>query len=278
MIVKDIYDSWCTEYTLTLEEFLAEDDCVWRDRLVNRALLIIKGMPADMSDEKFHSAMSKFGNLWTVNDYHSAMGKQRDPTQNKTPKTPVSYFKTTNNYWKDNEMKYHADMAHIGDKSFPARALYMCRTANNGSGETSWLNLELAYEQFTDEEKEYYSDVDVYQHFMYEPGTNIVKYPFLKTNPFSGKLSPRMNCFGKHQTWIHHVDKAGVEVESIAPFMNEIYRLCESKKDTVYTHHWSNGDILVYDNWNGVHRRDPVTFEPGEPDRLLKRVTFNIAP
>lgn len=278
MIAKNIYDSWCTEYTVTLDEFLAEEDRVWRDRLVNRGLLILKGLPPTLTDAEFHSICKKFGTLWNIEDYRRGSGKN-DPTINRAGLNfPTSYFKTQNNYWKDTEMKYHADMAHIGEKSFPARALYMVRTANNGSGDTHWLNLEVAYEQFTEEEKAFYSDVEIYQHYMYAPGEHMTKYPFLKTNPFSGKLSPRMNCYGKDKTWIHHVDKGGATVETFATFMENIYGLCESKKDTLYSHHWENGDILVYDNWNSVHRRDSVSFEPGEPDRLLKRLTFNITP
>ena len=276
MIIKDIYNTWCTEYTTTYDEILSESDQTWRDRLVNRGLLIIKGLPPTLTDEQFHQIGKKFGELWTVDDYRAGSGKF-DVTLNKADLSlPTSYFKTQNNFWKDNEMKYHADMAHVGEKSFPARALYMVKTALNGSGDTYWLNLEAAYDQFTDEEKAYYNDVTVTQHFMYEPGTRMVEYPFIKENPYSGKLSPRMNCYGTGKTWIHHVTKSGKQVIEFVDFMERIFRLCERKQDTLYRHHWSNGDILVYDNWNSVHRRDQVTFEPGETDRLLKRLTFNI--
>jgi len=277
MIIKDIYDSWCTEYTVTLEEFLAEDNRVWRDRLVGRGLLIIKGLPPTLTDAEFHQIGKKFGTLWTVDDYRKGSGRF-DSTLNKEGLDfPTSYFKTQNNFWKDNEMKYHADMAHIGEKSFPARALYMVRTTQNGSGDTYWLNLEAAYDQFTEEERKFYNDVTVTQHFMYVPGTQMVDYPFFKTNTYSGRLSPRMNCYGADKTWIHHISRDGVEIKPFTDFMEGVYTLCEGKKDTLYKHHWTNGDMLIYDNWNSVHRRDPVTFEPGEPDRLLKRLTFNIA-
>jgi alpha-ketoglutarate-dependent taurine dioxygenase len=277
MLAKDIYDSWCTEYTVTLAEFLAEEDQTWRDRLVRRGLLILKSLPPTLTDAEFHSICKKFGKLWNINDYRRGSGRFDVTLNREGLDFPTSYFKTQNNFWKDNEMKYHADMAHIGEKSFPARALYMVRTTQNGSGDTYWLNLELAYNQFTEEEKTYYNDVDIYQHFMYAPGENIVKFPFLKTNPFTGNVSPRMNCYGRDKTWIHHVDKGGETIEDLGKFMENIYSLCETKKNALYRHHWENGDILIYDNWNSVHRRDPVSFQPDEPDRLLKRLTFNIA-
>jgi alpha-ketoglutarate-dependent taurine dioxygenase len=277
MNIKNIHENWCTEYTTSYDEFMEETAEVWRDRLVSRGLLIIKGFGPNLTDKQFHNISSKFGTLWTVEDYRAGSGKF-DVTLNKeTLGTPTSYFKTTNNHWKDTEMFYHSDMAHIGEKSFPARALYMVRTANDDSGQTEWLNLEEAYDQFTDEEKEYYSDVNIFQHYMYEPGTRITEYPFLKTNPYSGRVSPRMNCYGKGKTWIHHVTKGGEEVIQFREFMEKIFRLCESKSNTLYKHKWDNGDMLIYDNWNSVHRRDLVTFQPGEPDRLLKRLSFNIS-
>ncbi len=278
MQIRNIHNNWCTEYTTSYDEIMAESAETWRNRLVNRVLLIVKGLPPTLTDEQFHNIAKKFGILWNVEDYRNGSGKF-DVTLNKENlKTPTSYFKTANNRWKDTEMFYHADMAHVGEKSFPARALYMVRTANNDSGQTEWLHLEEAYAQFTETEREYYSDVKVYQHFMYEPGSRIEEFPFLKTNPFSGRISPRINCYGKGYTWIHHVTKGGEEVVRFKEFMEGIYRLCESKPNTLYKHKWDNGDILIYDNWNSVHRRDTVTFEEGEPDRLLKRLSFNIYP
>ena len=278
MQTQNIHPNWCTEVRTSYDEIMAGDKQMWRDMLVSRGLLIIKGLPPTLTDRQFHDITEKFGTLWTVEDYRHGSGKF-DVTLNKENLgTPTSYFKTANNRWKDTEMFYHADMAHVGPKSFPARSLFMIRTANNDSGQTEWLNLEEAYDQFTEEERAYYSDVKIYQHFMYEPGTRIEEFPFLKTNPYSGRISPRMNCYGKGFTWIHHVTKGGEEVVRFKEFMETIYRLCESKQNTLYKHKWENGDMLVYDNWNSVHRRDTVTFEEGEPDRLLKRLSFNIYP
>lgn len=276
MQIHNIYENWCTEYTVSYDEVVQETSEVWRNRLVDRGVIVLKGLPPDLTDAQFHEIGKKFGLLWTLDEYRAGIGRF-DVTLNKENlQVPTSYFKTANNYWKDNDMKYHADMSHIGEKSFPGRALYMTKTAQNGSGDTYWLNLEVAYDQFTDEEKKFYNDVTVTQHYMYAPGTQMVEYPFLKTDPYTGRVSPRVNCYGTGRTWIHHVSKSGKEVVALKVFMEKIYQLCESKKNALYKHHWANGDMLIYNNWNSVHRRDAVTFEPGETDRLLKRLTFNI--
>jgi alpha-ketoglutarate-dependent taurine dioxygenase len=280
MIINNIYSNWATQCVVNYHELLEIPNDTWKNLLVTRGLLYIKGIPNTLTDSEFYEIGKKFGTLWSVEDHSSGVNGW-DATLNKnTLNTPTSYFKTTNNNWTSRNMDYHADMAHIGEKSFPGRVLYMIRTAKNNSGVTDWLNLEIAYDQFTDEEKLYYSDVKIYQHFMYDPGTNITEYPFLKTNPFSGKISPRLNCYDpRGKTWIHHISKNEKKIEDIdelVTFMNTLYRLCESKKDALYSHTWTNGDIIVYDNWNSVHRRSAITFGEGESDRLLKRLTFNI--
>ena len=278
MQTQNIHNSWVTECTVSYNEIVEGDSQMWRDLLVNSGLLIFKGLGPNLTDRQFHNISNKFGTLWTTDDYTRAHGSF-DPTLNKTTlETPTSYVKTKNNRWKDSEMDYHSDMAHVKEKSFPARALYMVRTANNNSGKTEWLNLEVAYDHFTDEEKKMYADVKVFQHDMYKPETRIEEFPFLKTNPFTGKISPRLNCYGPGHTWIHHFTKAGKEVAGLTNFVETIYRLCESKPETMYKHTWENGDMLIYDNWNSVHRRDRVSFLPGESDRLLKRTSFNIFP
>jgi len=274
---KHIFENWCTEYSgVTFDNFFETPSETWNKRVKERGLIILKGLPPTLSDQQFNQICGQFGTLWTPAEYH-ATTPRGDPTLSKVATAHVSYFKTDNNHWKAGEMQYHADMAHIGPKSLPARALFMVRTVSNGSGDTHWLNLEEAWAQFTDDEKAMFDNITLEQHWMYVPGEKRELFPFLKTNIFTGKVSPRMNCYGKGKTWIHSVyDKDGNEIVAIRDYMESIYRLCESKKDTYYSHHWDNGDMLIYDNWFSVHKRDPVTFEGDEPDRVLKRLTFNL--
>ncbi len=276
MVVKNIYESWGSVYTTSLGEMFRTEPAVWRQRLVSRGLLILRGLGPNLPDERFHAIGGLFGRVWDKEDYKKTPS---DTTIKHKETTPVSYFQT-NNMWGAREMQYHADMAHVDENSFPSRALYMVRSANDGSGDTEWLNLELAWSQLTNEERSQFEGVEVVQQYMYEPGTRLKKFPFLKISPLTGRPSPMVNCYvtpGRNQTaWVHHVEKNGVPLDDSGAFIESVYRLCESKPETLYKHHWENGDIIVYDNWFSVHRRDPVKFQPNEADRLLKRLTFNI--
>lgn len=274
MKLENIFDSWGTTVITTLDEFNKQDN--WKELLIERKFLCIKGLGNQLTDAEFHKFGTKFGRIWNKDDYKKT---PTDTTIKHKETTPVSYFQT-NNMWGAREMKYHADQAHLGDTSFPGRALYMVKTANNNSGSTSWLNLESAWEQFTEEEKRSVADVDIVQQYMYEPGTRLEKFPFLKISPYSNKPSPRVNCYatpgGNQIAWIHHAERNGIPLPNTGEFIESIYQLCESKENTLYTHHWENGDILVYDNWFSVHKRESVKLAENEGDRLLKRLTFNI--
>lgn len=48
-----------------------------------------------------------------------------------------------------------------------------------------------------------------------------------------------------------------------------------TQPDLVYKHHWSVGDVVMWDNSSTMHRRDPF---PGQYSRLLKRVSFKYPP
>ena len=276
MVGKDIFPEWGIEYNITLDQLMAEQKSTWSKILVERGLIVIKGLGADLTDAEYHAVGEKFGRVWTREDYKRT---PTDTTIRHKDTTPVSYFQT-NNMWGARDMKYHADMAHVGENSFPARSLYMVRGAKNRSGETSWLNLELAWSQLTREERDQFKDYYVVQQDMYNAGTNLIRFPFLKVNPNSGKISPRVNCYvtpGRNAVaWVHHVEKGDTPLSDTGAFVESVYRLCESKPNTVYSHSWDDGDLIVYDNWNSVHKRTAVTLEEGEPDRLLKRLTFNI--
>lgn len=273
-----IFDSWGeTLYVDSYEEFMAIDQLVLSEMVKQRNLVLIKGLTPNLQDDEFYNLGKKFGRVWTQEDYTKTfIGRGIDPTLvNKTTETPVSYFQTNNNMFKDNHMAYHADMVHIEDRSYPGRALYMASNSEDGSGDTTWLNLELGWHQLTNEERNRYAGCEVVFQDFYIPGTRLEKFPFTKINPITGKISPRINCFARNHdpmAWISHVVKDGKDLtfDQTGQLIKQLYHLLEAKQDTLYTHTWTNGDIIVYDNWFNVHKREKVNGR-----RLLKRLTFN---
>jgi len=277
MKTEKIFDTWGEKlYVDSYENLMSIDQNVLSNMVRQRNLIVIKGLTPNLKDEEFFALGNKFGRVWTQDDYRKTfITRGVDPTIDKTTATPVSYFKTDNNMFKDTYMGYHADMVHINDMSYPGRALYMVNNTEDGSGDTTWLNLELGWEQLTQEERDRYADCEVVFQDFYVPGTRMEKLPFTKINPNTGKISPRINCFARNddqRAWISHAVHAGVELtfDQTGKLIRRLYKLLESKQDTLYSHTWAPGDIIVYDNWFNVHKREKVNGK-----RLLKRLTFN---
>jgi len=278
MKTENIFESWASMFQVdSYQEFMAADSKLLTDLLLDRNLIVIRGIGPNLADEEFYSLGQKFGNVWTRDDYKkSFITKGNDPTIDKNTDTPVSYFQTNNNMFKNKFMGYHADMPHINELSYPGRALYMVNNTADGSGDTTWLNIESGWEQLTQEEKDSFNEYEIVFQDMYVPNTRLKTLPFLKINPKTNKPSPNLNCYYHSAVnpyaWIRSILKNKVELsfDEATNFMSSTYQLLESKKDILYQHTWQNGDIIVYDNWFNVHKRESVN-----GTRLLKRLTFN---
>lgn len=278
MKIENIFDSWASiVYVDSLQEFMAIDAKLLTNLVLDKNLIVIRGLGPSLTDEEFYSVGQKFGKVWSREDYKkSFITRGNDPTVNKTTDTPVSYFQTNNNMFKNKFMGYHADMPHINELSYPGRLLYMVNNTTDGSGDTTWLNMESAWAQLTQQEQDSFGDYEIVFQDMYVPNTRLETLPFLKINPKTNKVSPRLNCFynstSNPYAWIRSILKNKVELslEQADKFMTDTYRMLESKRDTLYLHTWQTGDIIVYDNWFNVHKRESVNGA-----RLLKRLTFN---
>ena len=289
MKIKNIFNEWASEVTTTYDELMSTDKKFLTDLILSRNLIVIKGIGPDLSDSEFYKLGNKFGRCWTNEDYAKSYvigGNLANGGKNKAlvgmeENTPVSYFKSDNNYWTTSFMNYHADLPHAEENSFPGRVLYMASNVTNGSGDTTWLNLEHGWAQCTDKERARFDGHEIVYHDMYVPQTRFKTVPFLKTNPFTGKQSPAVNCsyWGNKSSLtshIHHVLVDGKPLSYVdgSLLIRECYALMESKENTMFTHHWENGDMIVYDNWFNVHKREEVILDEVK-SRILKRLNFS---
>jgi len=278
MKTENIFESWASiTHVDSFQEFMSIDNKLLTDLLLDRNLIVIRGLGPNLTDDEFYSLGQKFGTVWSRDDYKKSFISQgNDSTIKQDTLKPVSYFQSNNNMFKNDYMAYHADMPHVNELSYPGRALYMVKNTEDGSGDTTWLNLELAWDQLTQDEKNNFDSYEIMFQDMYIPGTRLKKLPFLKINPKTNKSSPNLNCYdhpGKNnKAWINSVLKNNITLtaKEIDAFMLNTYTLLESKSNTLYKHVWQLGDIVVYDNWFNVHKRETVN-----GSRLLKRLTFN---
>lgn len=284
MQINDIFPEWASHVHTNYKELMAQTDEFWAQLVTTRNLIVLRGLPTTLTDEEFYALGEKFGRVWTREDYRKPFVTHgKDPTlPDPDSATPVSYFQSHNNAFGADYMAYHADMPHVNELSYPGRALYMVQNTVDGSGTTSWLNLETGWAACTPEEQGRYEGVEMVFHDMYRPETRMERLPFLKINPKNNRASPRVNCWytGNPKTlaWIHHCERHGENLGYVdsGRLIVEVYNLIASKPRTIYQHHWQDGDIVVYDNWFNVHKRDSVNDGSGRSQRrLLKRLSFN---
>jgi taurine dioxygenase len=88
-------------------------------------------------------------------------------------------------------------------------------------------------------------------------------HPLVRTHPF----------LGTRAIWYSPSHSAEIEGWGEAASVGQFEELLGhmSQPDLVYKHHWTPGDVVMWDNTCTMHRRDPF---PGHYQRLLKRVSF----
>jgi taurine dioxygenase len=94
-----------------------------------------------------------------------------------------------------------------------------------------------------------------------------IAHPVIRTHPLSGRKSL---YFSMNHT--ARID-GRTEADSL-PLLEELQRHA-AQPDFVYRHHWSVGDLVLWDNAATMHRRDPF---PDHYSRLMRRVGFNFQP
>jgi alpha-ketoglutarate-dependent taurine dioxygenase len=287
--ITNIYPEWATLLEGDYNQVMSCEAEYLTNLVLTRNLVVIRGFGPNLTDQQYFKFGEKFGRVWTHSQYKNPIiSKGRDNTiKDIEGLFPVSYFQSHNNLFGAKYMMYHADMPHVDEFSFPGRCLYMAKNTLDKSGTTTWLNLELGWQQITQSEQQEFADLYVVYHDMYMANTRLERRPFLKINPKTQKISPSVNCwyFGKKPNgqdtlgWVNHIERNGLalSVKETGDIISRVYQLCESKLNSKYSHQWQDGDVIVYDNWFNVHSRDKVSENETVSNgvRLLKRLTFN---
>jgi alpha-ketoglutarate-dependent taurine dioxygenase len=251
--------------------------------LYSRNILLIKNIsPTLITDKAFAVLGKKFGRVWTHMDYKNIFcynNSSYNTGLGKGSDIAVAYMQSNNTPWGKGELVYHADIPLPEEYAYPGRAIYMANTPIDGSGITSWLNLEYAWEQCTEEEKERYRDIVIVMHNICTKTRLREKYSFLKINPKTGKSSPRLagTTLGTFTAWIHHIEKDNKVLSEMGTrnLVQDIIVLLESKQNTVYNHTWINGDLIIFNNWFGLHKRSPINEDPNNL-RQLRQISFDL--
>jgi taurine dioxygenase len=172
----------------------------------------------------------------------------------------------------DGEMQFHSDGSHR-ERPYRATTLFAIKIPSHG-GETLFANLYRAYETLPDAMKRRLDGLMVRNIYNYDsvsrdatdesdPKNSVATHPLVRVHPDSGRKSLYLSRLMTR--YIVGMDRA----ESDA-LLQELFVQIE-RPEFVYTHRWTPGDIVIWDNRCTNHARNDFPAEP----RLLRRYTVS---
>ncbi|MBD2139714.1 TauD/TfdA family dioxygenase [Anabaena sp. FACHB-1237] len=236
-------------------------------------ILIFKNQ--HLNDEQFLNFSFNFGSLFVPPDNIPVLASQPGVTPVIIPVSNVD-----NGYTGTGELAFHSDHKWTPYPS-SGSLLYALEVPSQG-GDTSWLNLNLAYESLDQSTKKRIANLQLitYNPFLNKPGEPRRKYredktiplispvfphPLVRTHPESGKKILNLD-------YATEVEVVGLEVqegkELIKQLRNHLYLY---QPQFCYQHKWSVGDIVYWDNQSTLHYRQ--AFDPDQR-RVLKRISL----
>jgi taurine dioxygenase len=242
-----------------------------KQALRDRHILIFKDQELD--DEQLLKFAFYFGDLYVPPDDVPVLASQPGVTPVVIPISNVD-----GGYTGTGELAFHSDH-HWTPKPSSGSLLYALEVPAVG-GDTSWLNLNLAYETLDKSTKERIADLQLitYNPFLRDRSAPSSRYrldpniplispvfphPLVRTHPESGK---KILYLG----YSTEVEIVGLEPEEGAELIQQL-REHLNQPQFYYQHKWSVGDIVYWDNQATLHYRQ--AFDPNER-RVMRRVSL----
>jgi len=180
-------------------------------------------------------------------------------------------------YTGNGELSAHSDH-HWAPQPSAGSLLYALEVPETG-GDTSFYNMHLAYETLDSETKRH---IDSLQLITYNPFlwakegprpryrledqplvSPVFPHPLVRTHPDSGKRILYLDAATE-------VEVVGLPKQEGAKLIEQLRAHLEQERFR-YTHRWSVGDIVYWDNQAVLHAR---TAFPAEQRRVLKRISI----
>jgi taurine dioxygenase len=238
--------------------------------LLDHHILIFKQQ--DLSEEQFKEFARYFGSVFAPPADVPVLASKAGGA---TPEI-VLVANVEGGYTGNGELSAHSDH-HWTPTPSAGSLLYALEIPEQG-GDTSFYNMHLAYETLDEATKRRVADLQLitYNPFLVAEGGERPKYrledkplispvfphPLVRTHPDSGKH-------------ILYLD-AATEVEVVGLAKREGAELVAQLREHLaqprfrYTHHWTVGDIVYWDNQAVLHARTSF-----EGRRVLKRISFS---
>jgi len=172
----------------------------------------------------------------------------------------------------DGEMQFHSDGAHR-DYPYRATTLFGIKIPSHG-GNTLFANLQVAYDMLSSEMKDRVETLKTQTVYDYsaqdrstigsDPELPRAQHKLIKVHPVTGRKSLYLSRLMTEMILNMDYDRSEA-------LLAKLFDHAE-KTEFVYSHKWTPGDLVIWDNRSTNHAR---TDFPREEQRLLRRYTVS---
>jgi alpha-ketoglutarate-dependent sulfate ester dioxygenase len=257
-------------------ERLASDDLLGEavlEALEDNGVLVFRSL--DLDPQAQVAFCRRLGEVDHSSDGHHPVAGIYPITLDKSKNSSAAYLRAT--------FDWHIDgCTPIGD-TFPqmATVLSAVRVADRG-GETEFASSYSAYDALTDEEKERFGSLRVV-HSLEASQRRVTPDP-------SPEVLARWRARRTHEhplVWTHRSGRkslvlgasadhvVGIDREEGMTLLAELLERATGA-DKIYSHEWSVGDTVIWDNRGVLHRAAP--YDPDSPREMLRTTVLGDEP
>ena len=276
LTINKLTDSVGAEVLGVDSDRLASDDLLGEavlDALEENGVLVFPRLGLD--PEAQVAFCRRLGEIDHSSDGHHPVAGIYPITLDKSKNASAAYLRAT--------FDWHIDGCTPMEDTFPqmATVLSAVRVAESG-GETEFASSYAAYDALSDAEKERYGSLRVV-HSLEASQRRVTPNP-------SPEVLARWRSRRTHEhplVWTHRTGRKSLVLGASADYVvgmdlgegrDLLAELLDraTVADKVYSHNWSLGDTVIWDNRGVLHRAAP--YDPGSPREMLRTTVLGVEP
>lgn len=196
-----------------------------RSALLDHAVVVLPGLDPDHEQ---HKALARiFGEIELPEAYIA--------TPEGHPE--ICHFDSEGGYTAD---RWHADV--MWRPVIPLGAVLCMRQMPEAGGDTVWANTAAAYDALSEPMKRYLEGCTAHHSLSAEMGAD---HPVVVTHPDTGRRSLFVS-----ELWTRHIN--GIPEPENTAILSFLFAHI-TRPEFCYRHHWSEGDVVIWDNRTTQH-------------------------
>ena len=247
-----------------------------RNGLRDNELIAVRnlwGLKGALSPYEYTNLMTQVGRLWTTDDELAAESKFQ------LPNYPGIIELSDDGLLGDKKLPPHSDASHHPARPYPCRSLLPTVLPPDGSGQTTWYSMYDVAEMMDGflSMGPRYDQVVCWHQAAYGTGWPGRWAPLVEVDPWSGRryISYSKLFVRHHSRRIKDCNGYDQLVplgdDEIVNLQREIEACVDISRS--YTHNWSLGDLLVWNNSGTAHSRTAIG---SGHSRRMWRITFDL--